>query len=53
MRKKLKSKHRVLGRRMTQKELKSRIEKIKKRKEVVSYGKDNNAIYERTFSSTK
>ena len=38
---------------MTQKQLKSRIEKIKKRSEVVSYGKDNNAIYERTSSSTK
>ena len=49
----LQSKHRKLSKRMTQKELKSRIEKIKKRREKVSYGKDNNAIYERASNTTR
>jgi len=49
----LQSKHRKLSKRMTQKQLKSRIEKIKKRREKVSYGKDNNAIYERASNTTR
>ena len=47
----LQSKHRKLSKRMTQKQLKSRIEKIKERREKSSY--DNNDIYEKTSSTTR
>ena len=51
MRKELQSKHRKLSKRMTQKQLKERLEKIKKRREKSSY--ENNDIHERTSSSTR
>ena len=51
MGKELQSKHRKLSKRMTQKQLKSRIEKIKERREKSSY--DNNGIHEKTPSSTR
>ena len=51
MKKELQSKHRKLSKRMTQKQLKARLEKIKKRREKSSY--DNNGIHERTSSSTR
>ena len=47
----LQSKHRKLSKRMTQKQLKSRIEKIKERREKSSY--DNNDIHEKTSSTTR
>ena len=49
--KELQSKHRKLSKRMTQKQLKSRLEKIKKRREKSSY--DNNGVYEKTSNSTR
>jgi len=49
--KELQSKHRKLSKRMTQKQLKSRLEKVKKRREKSSY--DNNGIHEETSSSTR
>ena len=49
--KKLQSKHRKLSKRMTQKQLKARLEKIKKKREKSSY--DNNGIHEKTPSSTR
>jgi len=51
MRKELQSKHRKLSKRMTQKQLKERLEKIKKRREKSDY--DNNGIYEKTSNSTR
>ena len=51
MRKELQSKHRKLSKRMTQKQLKARLEKIKKRREKSSY--DNNGIHETTSSPTR
>ena len=47
----LQSKHRKLSKRMTQKQLKSRLEKIKKRMEKSDY--DNNGVYEKTSNSTR
>ena len=47
----LQSKHRKLSKRMTQKQLKSRIEKIKERREKSDY--DYNGIYETTSSTTR
>ena len=51
MGKELQSKHRKLSKRMTQKQLKERLEKIKERREKSSY--DNNGIYEKTSSPTR
>ena len=51
MGKELQSKHRKLSKRMTQKQLKERLEKIKKRREKSSY--DNNGIHEKTSSTTR
>ena len=51
MGKELQSKHRKLSKRMTQKQLKSRIEKIKERREKSSY--DSNGIHETTSSTTR
>ena len=51
MKKELQSKYRKLSKRMTQKQLKSRLEKIKKRREKSSY--DNNGIYETTSGTTR